>query len=152
MTMQIPPSGTHGTRMPRGAAARIGSRFMAAVYRMSGGRSAPDGLLITTVGARSGQRRTASIRRFDDGPGRWLVVGSAGGSARNPGWLYNLAAHPEQVWVEIGKDRFKVRPEILADDERTTAWTRVVAEAPNFGSYEVKTDRQIPVVRLTAEP
>lgn len=152
MTMRIPPAGTHGTRMPRGAVARTGSRFMAGLYRMTGGRTGPDALLITTVGARSGEHRTASIRRFDDGPGRWLVVGSAGGSARNPGWLYNLAGHPDQVWVEIGKDRFKVRPEILAEDERATAWKRVVAEAPNFGSYEHKTDRQIPVIRLTAEP
>jgi deazaflavin-dependent oxidoreductase (nitroreductase family) len=125
---------------------------MAGLYRMTGGRSQRSALLITTVGARSGERRTASIRRFDDGPGRWLVVGSAGGSARNPGWLYNLEAHPEQVWVEIGRDRFKVRPEILADEERDGAWKRVVAEAPTFGSYEHKTDRRIPVIRLTAEP
>ncbi|HWO45134.1 MAG TPA: nitroreductase/quinone reductase family protein [Methylomirabilota bacterium] len=33
---------------------------------------------------------------------------------------------------------------------RDTAWKRIVAESPGFGGYEKKTDRQIPVVRLTA--
>jgi hypothetical protein len=30
-----------------------------------------------------------------------------------------------------------------------SAWKRIVAEASNFGGYETKTDREIPVVRLT---
>src|SRR5262245_17918554 len=151
MSMRIPPSGTHGTRMPTGALARFGSRMMAGLYRMTGGRSGSDALLITTVGARSGEERVASVRRFDEGEGQWPVVGSAGGSAKNPAWVHNLAAHPESVWVEVGKEKSKVRPEILAGEERAAAWTRIVAEAPQFGSYLDKTDREMPVVRLTAE-
>jgi len=27
-------------------------------------------------------------------------VASAAGAARNPAWYYNLAAHPDQVWIE----------------------------------------------------
>jgi hypothetical protein len=53
MTLQVPHSGTHGTRMPRGAMARVGSRLIAGLYRMTGGRSGRHALLITTVGARS---------------------------------------------------------------------------------------------------
>ena len=30
------------------------------------------------------------------------------------------------------------------------AWRQIVARAPSFGGYPGKTDRQIPVVRLTA--
>lgn len=137
--------------MPRGAAARVSSRMIAGIYRLTGGRSGSKALLITTVGAHSGEPRVAHVARFADGDRRWLVVGSAGASAHNPGWVYNLAAHPDQVWVEIGKSKFKVRPEILAGDERATAWKRIVTESPNFGAYETKTDRQIPVIRLTAE-
>jgi deazaflavin-dependent oxidoreductase (nitroreductase family) len=137
--------------MPRGAMARFFSRLQASIYRRTSGGSGKDALLITTIGARSGESRVASVRRFDDGEGRWMVVGSAGGSARNPAWVHNLAANPDKVWIEIGPRKYKVRPEILAGDERATAWQRVVTEAPQFKSYETKTDREVPIIRLTAE-
>jgi hypothetical protein len=38
-----------------------------------------------------------------------------------------------------------------AGHERAAAWTRIVAEAPQFAGYLEKTDREIPVVRLTRE-
>jgi deazaflavin-dependent oxidoreductase (nitroreductase family) len=124
-------------------------RLVAGLYRATGGRSSGSALLLTTVGARSGEQRVASVRRFDDGDGRWLVVGSAGGAAKHPAWVYNLARNPDKVWVEIGRDRYKVTPELLSGDERATAWQRVVAEAPQFAGYLDQTDREIPVVRLT---
>ena len=69
MTMQIPPSGSHGARMPGGSVLRFGSRMMAAIYRLTGGRSSGEMLLLTTVGAKSGEQRVANLRRFDDGVG-----------------------------------------------------------------------------------
>ena len=152
MTMEIPPQGTRGTRMPGGRFLRFGAGAMAWLYRSSGGRiGGHKMLLLATVGARSGARRIANLRRFDDGPDRWLVVGSKGGAADHPSWLFNLAHNPDQAWVEIDKDKFKVTPVLLAGEERATAWRRIVAEAPQFGDYEHKTDREIPVVRLTRE-
>jgi deazaflavin-dependent oxidoreductase (nitroreductase family) len=151
MEMQVPPSGTHGARMPRGAMARVSSRMMAGLYRMTGGGIGRTAVLLATVGAKSGEQRIAWVRRFDDGDGRWLVVGSAGGSARNPGWVHNLAANPDKAWIEVGRQRYKVRPEILGADERPAAWQRIVTEAPQFKRYETKTDREVPVIRLTAE-
>ena len=152
MTIEVPPAGSRGVWFPRGRVVRAGMRMVAGLYRLTGGRSGRHALLLTTVGARSGERRTASLRRFADGDGRWLVVGSASGSAKHPGWFHNLARSPDKVWVEVGRDRFKVRPELLRGDERAAAWKRVVAEAPQFGGYEHKTDRDIPVIRLTREP
>jgi deazaflavin-dependent oxidoreductase (nitroreductase family) len=151
MTIQVPPSGSRGKRFPGGRLVRGMMRMAAGMYRMTGGRSGSTSLLLTTVGARSGQPRVASLRRFDEGDGRWLVVGSKGGSAAHPAWIYNLARNPDNVWVEVGRDRSKVTPEILQGDERTAAWNRVVAEAPQFAGYLEKTDRDIPVVRLTRE-
>ena len=148
MSFDIPPHGTRGNRMPRGRMLRFGSSMMAGLYRLTGGRTGHS-LLLTTIGAQSGEERTASLRRFDDGDGRWLVAGSAGGSARHPAWLSNLSRNPDRVSVEIGRDRFKVTPELLAGDERAAAWKRIVAEAPQFGGYETRTDREIQVVRLT---
>jgi len=137
--------------MPGGSMLRFGSRMMAAIYRLTGGRSSGQMLLLTTVGAKSGEQRVANLRRFDDGAGRWLIVGSAGGQAKHPGWLHNLAQNPDQAWIEVGRERSKVHPELLNGDERGTAWKRIVAEAPQFGKYEHTTDREIPVVRLTRE-
>src|SRR5262245_26901457 len=151
MTIETPPGGTYGKRVPTGRMLRFGSRFMAGMYRLFGGRGVGDLLLLNTVGARSGEPRSTAVRRFDDGDGRWLIVGSAAGGAKQPSWLHNIAAHPDQVSIEIGRDRIKVRPEILAGEDRTTAWKRVVAEAPQFGAYETTTDREIPVVRLIGE-
>jgi deazaflavin-dependent oxidoreductase (nitroreductase family) len=78
-------------------------------------------------------------------------VGSKGCSAAHPAWIYNLARKPDKVWVEVGRDRWKVTPEILQGDERAAAWTRVVAEAPQFAGYLEQTDRELPVVRLRRE-
>ena len=151
MTMKTPPDGTYGARMPRGRLLRFGSRMMSVMYRLTGGRGSADLLLLTTIGARSGEERTTAVRRFEDGDGRWLIVGSAGGRATQPAWLHNLAAHPDQAWIEIGHDKWKVRPEPIEGAARDEAWKRIVAEAPQFGKYETTTDREIPVVRLIRE-
>jgi deazaflavin-dependent oxidoreductase (nitroreductase family) len=151
MTFEVPPSGSRGRRMPGGRILRGGMRLVAGLYRATGGRSGGSALLLTTVGARSGEQRVASVRRFDEGEGRWLVVGSAGGAAKHPAWIHNLARNPDKVWVDVGRDRYKVTPELLRDDERATAWERIVAEAPQFAGYLQQTDREIPVVRLTRE-
>jgi deazaflavin-dependent oxidoreductase (nitroreductase family) len=151
MTFEVPPSGSRGRRMPGGRILRGGMRLVAGLYRATGGRSGGSALLLTTVGARSGEQRVASVRRFDEGEGRWLVVGSAGGAAKHPAWIHNLARNPDKVWVDVGRNRYKVTPELLRDDERATAWERIVAEAPQFAGYLQQTDREIPVVRLTRE-
>src|SRR4029078_6195533 len=98
------------------------------------------------VGARSGESRVAHVARFADGDKRWLVVGSAGAGGHNPGAVYNLASHPHPGWVEIGKSKSKVRPEILAGDERAAAWKRIVAESPALGGHVDKNDREDSVV------
>jgi deazaflavin-dependent oxidoreductase (nitroreductase family) len=125
---------------------------MAALYRLTGGRLVGrKNLLLTTIGARTGLRRTASLRRFEEADGGWLVVASLAGAARHPAWFINLSHHPDKVWVEVGRDRFKVKPDLLSGEERAIAWRRIVMEAPQFGGYERKTDREIPVVRLSRE-
>jgi deazaflavin-dependent oxidoreductase (nitroreductase family) len=137
--------------MPGGRILRGGMHLVAGLYRATGGRSSGSALLLTTVGARSGEQRVASLRRFDEGDGLWLVVGSAGGAAKHPAWIHNLARSPDRVWVDVGRDRYKVTPELLSGDERATAWEGIVGEAPQYAGYLQQTDREIPVVRLTRE-
>lgn len=106
-------------------------------------------LSLSTVGAKSGRERRSTVACFPDRDGAWLIVGSAGGAATHPAWFHNLASHPDEVWAEVGSQRLKVRPETLAGPEREQAWQKIIAQAPSFADYTTKTDRELPIVRLT---
>jgi deazaflavin-dependent oxidoreductase (nitroreductase family) len=124
---------------------------MQRVHRLTGSKMGGRPLLyLHTVGAKSGQPRTAVVMPFPEGDDTWLIVASRGGAAEHPSWLYNLAAHPGEVEVEVDGRRTAVTPQRLTGGERAAAWERITRERPNFAEYEVKTDREIPVVRLTA--
>jgi deazaflavin-dependent oxidoreductase (nitroreductase family) len=129
--------------------------LMMRIHRRGGDRFAGMNLLyVTTVGARSGELRTNPVARFDDGQGGWIIVASAGGTATHPGWYHNIAAHPEQVWAEVFGTKHRVDVEQLQGEVRERVWTLVTQRAPRFEGYLTKTDRQLPILRLTpiAEP
>jgi hypothetical protein len=48
-------------------------------------------------------------------------VASAAGAARNPAWYYNLAAHPDKVWIETAGRKATVTAEQLHGAERDQA-------------------------------
>lgn len=147
MAIEIPRRGSRGARIPKLPAPvqKLGLRFYEWVMRR---RQVPMAHL-TTVGARSGEPRTVPLRPFPDGPDRWLVIASYGGAARNPAWLHNLAAHPDQIELRVNGVTYPVRAETLSGQDYTDTWPRIVAEQPQFAAYQSQTDRQIPVVRLT---
>lgn len=149
----VTPAGTYGARVPGGPLLRVSMGMFVALVRVSRGRGPfKDILLLKTVGARSGKPRTAPVAAIPDGPDRWLVVGSNSGAAKHPSWFANLARNSDQAEIEIGGRTVKVTAELLVGPERAAAWRQVVTVAPNFAGYEKKTDRLIPVVRLTAAP
>ena len=106
-------------------------------------------LLLITVGAKSGQVRETPVGRFAGPDGSWLVVASANGAARNPSWYYNVAAHPDQVRVVVDGVETHVVAEQLHGEERVKAWQQICAASPRFEKYAAKTDRDIPVIKLT---
>jgi deazaflavin-dependent oxidoreductase (nitroreductase family) len=106
-------------------------------------------LLLHHVGAKSGTPRTTPLlyHPLDDG---YVIIGSKGGSATHPAWLYNLRAHPD-VEIEIpGEDRRRpVRSrEVPEGDERERLWNLMVADWRFFDSYQKRTPRRIPVLLL----
>lgn len=107
-------------------------------------------VLLTTIGAKTGQERTTVLGGFEEASGDWLIVGSKGGSISHPAWFINLAKNPDNVWLEVGRRKFKVTPELLKGDEYEKAYQRVVSESPGYAGYRKVTDRAIPVVRLRA--
>lgn len=151
MSFQTTPAGTRGGRgAPSNALTRTLMRGMTSWHRRSGDKfQGMDLLYLTTVGAKTGQKRQSSVARFADGDDAWLVVASAGGSARHPSWYYNIAAHPDQVWVEFGGHQMRVTPVQLDGDARAQAWQRITQSQPRYVGYQTKTDRAIPVIRLS---
>jgi deazaflavin-dependent oxidoreductase (nitroreductase family) len=108
-------------------------------------------LFLRTVGRKSGQRRESPVSWFADGDDAWLIVASAAGSAHNPDWYYNLMAHPDQVSVELpGRGPVAVVAARQLDGaRRDEAWTRIVQAQPRYAKYQRKTDRVLPIIRLT---
>ena len=84
------------------------------------------------------------LRSFEDGPGRWLVVASVAGSPKNPAWLHNLKAHPDEVSWRIGRTTWPVSASTLSPEERAQVWPRIVREQSNFAGHQEATDRVIP--------
>lgn len=62
-----------------------------------------------------------------------------------------MAKHPDDIWLEVGKERLKVRGQTLEGQERTDALARIASISPRYGTYQQKTDREIPIVRLERE-
>ena len=147
MSVELTPNGTRGAFFPRPVLKLLnGTIFRLFRNRRFAGTCL---LVLNTVGARTGQPRKATLVYFTEGDNAWLIVGSMGGAAKHPTWVYNLTAHPEHVSIEVGKHTVKVQPEILKGDECTLAWQRIIAEAPGYAEYPSRTDREIPVIRLT---
>lgn len=152
MAIEIPPAGSRGTKAPpSGPLARAMMAVLRRVHKLTGSKMGGQPLLyLHTVGAKSGEPRTSAVMAFPDGDNTWLVVASRGGTAGHPSWLYNIAAHPDRIEVEIDGRKVAVTASTLSGDDRADAWKRITTAQPRFTGYEAKTDRELPVVRLAA--
>jgi deazaflavin-dependent oxidoreductase (nitroreductase family) len=96
-------------------------------------------LLLTTTGAKSGQRHTT--------PTMYLIFASKGGAPDNPDWYHNLLAHPE-VTVEVGTETYEAIATPLTGEERDRLFARQAELYPQFGQYQARATRKIPVIAL----
>ncbi len=143
------PQGTHGARQPKGRLTAWFNRLMARRAGTSGSMMGMDVLKLTTIGRKSGEERTTPLARFPGPDGSYLVVASAAGAQRNPAWYHNLAANPDRVRIEVDGASMEVVADQLLGPERAEAWAKIKAASSRFAGYEEKTDREIPVIRLT---
>ena len=104
-------------------------------------------MVLTTTGAKSGEPRTAVVTFSRDGDD-YVVVGSKSGEPEDPAWFTNLVANPI-VTVETDGQTFQARATIAEAADRDALWDRHVAEHAQFADYPSKTDRVIPIARLT---
>jgi deazaflavin-dependent oxidoreductase (nitroreductase family) len=103
-------------------------------------------LLLTTTGARSGQRRTTPMMFHRDGD-RLFVIASNMGAPAHPDWFRNLVAHPD-VTVEIGAETYRAVATPTSGADRELIWAQIKEAYPFFADHEAKAGREIPVVAL----
>ncbi len=123
------------------------------LYRISGGRlggtwlrGAPV-MLLTYTGRKSGEKRTTPLLYLRDG-NDIVIVGSQGGMSKHPLWFLNLEANPD-CEVEIGPVRTLMRSRRVTDDEKARLWPRLTEMYRDFDDYQARTERNIPVLRLS---
>jgi deazaflavin-dependent oxidoreductase (nitroreductase family) len=103
-------------------------------------------LLLTTTGAKSGQRRVSPLAFFRV-DGKLLILGSFAGADFNPAWVHNLRAN-QSARVEIGNESSDVTARELPPAERDELFPKITAVAPGFAEYQARTTRIIPVFEL----
>jgi deazaflavin-dependent oxidoreductase (nitroreductase family) len=103
-------------------------------------------VLLTTVGARTGRRRTTPMMVHRDGD-RLLVVASNNGAPTDPAWFRNLSVNPA-VTVELADERYSAVASVLEGAERELIWPMLKEKYPFFAEYDRKVTRDIPVVSL----
>jgi deazaflavin-dependent oxidoreductase (nitroreductase family) len=109
-------------------------------------RNGSSTLLLTTIGHRSGEPRTAPLIYGRSGED-YLVVASDGGADTPPGWYVNLLHQPE-VDVQVLGHRFRARARTATPEERPAMWREMTSHWPDYDSYQERTDREIAVVVL----
>ncbi len=138
----------------RGTPLRYWVRIHLWVYRTTKGRvlykmRGMPSLLLTTTGRRTGRKHTVPLPYLRDpggGEGK-IVVGSFAGSDHDPAWVLNLRADPA-VEVRDRDDVYAGRDTVLAGEQRATTWSRLVERSPWYASYQERTSREIPLVRV----
>lgn len=122
-----------------------------AEFRSSGGKlggqfeRAPV-LLLTTIGAKSGQQRISPMMYLPEGD-RIFVFASNAGSDRHPSWYHNLRANPSAT-VEIGTETQSVTATEITGAEHDRLYAIQAERYPGFATYRERTDRIIPVIEL----
>jgi deazaflavin-dependent oxidoreductase (nitroreductase family) len=108
-------------------------------------------LLLETTGRKSGHVYSHPLIYRDypaaDGGTVRLIVASKGGAPTPPDWYLNLTAEPE-VGVQIKGETFRANARDATAEEKPAMWQHMVEVWPDYADYQLKTDREIPVVVL----
>ncbi|MCW2525294.1 MAG: hypothetical protein JWM76_154 [Pseudonocardiales bacterium] len=120
-------------------------------YESSGGTRGAYALghpvvILTTVGARTGKIRKTPLMRVEH-DGTYVVMASMAGGPRHPVWYYNVLAHPK-VELQDGPSKQDMLAREATGAEKLVWWARAVATWPSFDEYQLRTEREIPLILL----
>jgi deazaflavin-dependent oxidoreductase (nitroreductase family) len=129
-------------------------RIDRAFFRISGGRTTLSAwvsgfpiIMLTTTGAHTGEPRTLPVLALPDGD-HLVLIASNFGRPQNPGWYYNLLAHPEAIVTWDGS-AIQMRAHELRGEERQHQVARGLEAYPWWEPYHRRAaPRHIPVIML----
>ena len=105
-------------------------------------------LELTTVGRKSGERRSVMLTSpYQEGE-RLVIVASRGGDDHHPAWFLNLEANPSVEVSTKRKRKQKMTARVANADERARMWPEITKRYSNYAEYQKRTTREIPVVLL----
>jgi deazaflavin-dependent oxidoreductase (nitroreductase family) len=105
-------------------------------------------LELTTVGRKSGEKRTTMLSSPMQRGETIVVVASRGGSDLYPAWYLNLVEDPRVEVNFRGRGTRPMRAHVADAAERAELWPIVTKDHANYAAYQRKTDREIPLVLL----
>ena len=122
-----------------------------ALLKITGGRFGWEAarmpvLELTTTGRKSGQARSVMLTSPLQEGTTIVVVASRGGDDNHPAWFLNLRDNPDVQVSFKGAPKQRMRARSANGDERARMWPLVVGEYKNYGAYQTKTTREIPLV------
>jgi deazaflavin-dependent oxidoreductase (nitroreductase family) len=126
--------------------AKVIAEFRANEGRVGGPFEGAPVLLLSTTGAKSGERRTTPVVYLPDGE-RMVIFASKAGAPTSPAWYHNLVANPSAT-VEVGSETVEVEATVTSGEERDQLYGRQEAVMAQFTEYAQKTTRTIPVIAL----
>jgi deazaflavin-dependent oxidoreductase (nitroreductase family) len=103
-------------------------------------------VLLTTTGAKTGEKRTAPVLHTPLGQDIILIASNAG-EPKNPAWYHNLKKTPTCEVDVRGVKRTYVARE-LEGEERAKIFRAAIDYYPGYAEYEKRAGRTIPVMRL----
>ncbi len=121
-------------------------------YRETGGEvghiwNGATALLLTTTGNKSGEKRTTPLIYAQDGED-YVVIASKGGAPAHPAWYLNVDKNPE-VEIQVLDRVMPATATTVTGPERERLWQVATEVWPNFDQYAERTERVIPVVKIT---
>ena len=105
-------------------------------------------LELTTVGRKSGEKRTTMLSSPMQRGETIVVVASRGGSDLHPAWYLNILEDPRVEVNFRGRGVRPMRAHAADAGERAELWPLVTRDHRNYAEYQRKTDREIPLVLL----
>jgi deazaflavin-dependent oxidoreductase (nitroreductase family) len=103
-------------------------------------------VILSHLGAKSGLLRKSPLMRVEH-DGRYAVVASNGGAARDPLWARNIALHSE-VRVQDGATTRTLHARRVFGDEAEQWWERAREAFPKFAGYRQAAGRDVPLYVL----
>ncbi|GAA1952395.1 nitroreductase family deazaflavin-dependent oxidoreductase [Catenulispora subtropica] len=104
------------------------------------------GLLLTTIGRKTGKERSVALL-YVGYQEKYYLTGSNWGQEHHPAWSGNLIANPDAMLTIKGR-RILVTARLLEGEEREAIWPVLTTTWPAYDIYTERSGRELRVFEL----